>query len=74
MSCCGSVAETEGDAGGYLLNIFRDVVLVVFMRSAIGQIPIFSYLESLFLKASNLFNFGSFSVSTSGLTAAPVGE
>lgn len=74
MSCYGSVLETEADAGGCLLDIFRDVVLALFMRSAIGQIPILSYLGPLFLKAWNLFNFGSFSVRTSGLNATPVGK
>jgi len=60
MSGCGSIPETEADAGGCLLDIFREVVLLVFMRSAIEQIPIFSYLGPLFLKAWNLFHFGSF--------------
>ena len=49
MSCCGTVPEAEADAGGCLFDILWVMVLAVFTRSAIRQLPMLPYLGSLFL-------------------------
>lgn len=60
---------------GCVSDILKVMVLSVFTRSAIRQLPMFPYLGSLFLQTWSLFNSGgSFSVRTSDLNAAPVGE